>query len=67
VSVRVGRAPGPLRFAHPAIADTPTVPVPVARPVGTCRCARRGGATNRVQKGGWIIAIISGRIGRAGA
>jgi hypothetical protein len=56
-----------LRFAPRAIADTPTVRTPVARPVVTPRSARPAGAINRVQKGGSIIATISERIGRVGA
>src|SRR5438445_8051935 len=56
VCARAGRVPGPLGFAPPAIADTPTVRRRAGLRVASAACARPAGVTNRVLKGGSTIA-----------
>jgi hypothetical protein len=64
---RAERAPSRSPFVRPAIADTSTARRPVAARPGAPVSAPRAAVTNRVLKGGSIIATGSGRIGRAAA
>jgi hypothetical protein len=67
VSARAGRVLGPLGFAPPVIADTPTVRRRAEPRVAEPAFVRPAGVTNKALKGASIIATISGPIARAAA